>query len=51
MKRNVFADILNTAVFTTRFVLDLCSPILFVDHYQEDGAWSFSGIEDCEEKM
>lgn len=50
MKRDVFADSLNTAVFTTRFVLDFCSPILYVHHYAEDGAWSFFGAEDCEEK-
>ncbi|OJU36370.1 MAG: hypothetical protein BGN96_01415 [Bacteroidales bacterium 45-6] len=46
----IFADNLNTAVFTTRFILDFHSPILYVYHFKEDGAWQFSGIEDCDEK-
>ncbi|MCO5242022.1 MAG: hypothetical protein M9904_18435 [Chitinophagaceae bacterium] len=42
MKR--FKDDLNTAVITTRFVLEEQSPILFVFHF-EDGFWQFSGCE------
>jgi hypothetical protein len=37
---------LNTAVFTTRFVLENNSPILFVYHHVEDGAWEFLGGEE-----
>ncbi|MFT4073674.1 MAG: hypothetical protein QM654_17335 [Dysgonamonadaceae bacterium] len=48
--KNIFADDLNTAVFTTKFILDLDSPILYIYHFEEDGAWQFSGIENCEEK-
>ena len=40
-----FAESLNTAVFTTKFILENKSPILFVYHYEEDGAWQFSGSE------
>ena len=36
-----FADDLNTAVFTTKYILDGASPILFVFH-DEDGYWQFS---------
>jgi hypothetical protein len=41
----IFSDALNTAVFTTRFVISENSPILFVYHF-EDGYWQFSGPED-----
>jgi hypothetical protein len=40
-----FKENLDTAVFTTRFVLESNSPILFVFHF-EDGAWQFSGSEE-----
>ena len=40
-----FEDDLNTAVITTKYVLEGKSPILFVFHY-EDGYWQFSGPED-----
>jgi hypothetical protein len=49
MKKS-FADALNTAVFTTKFVLNFDSPILYVYHYKEDGAWQFSGFEECVEE-
>jgi hypothetical protein len=39
-----FEENLNTAVFTTRFVLEEKSPILFAFHY-DDGTWQFSGSE------
>jgi len=35
----------NTAVFTTRFVIERISPILFVFHFN-DGSWQFSGPEE-----
>ena len=40
-----FQESLDTAVFTTRFVLEEHSPILFVFHY-DDGSWQFTGAED-----
>jgi len=40
-----FQESLDTAVFTTRFVLDRQSPILIAYHY-DDGSWQFSGRED-----
>jgi hypothetical protein len=43
----VFSDGLNTAVFTTRYIFESGSPILSVFHYAEDGAWQFSGKEEC----
>jgi len=39
-----FNENYNTAVITTRFVLERKSPILFVFHFS-DGAWQFSGSE------
>lgn len=45
--KNNFAESLNTAVFTTKYVLEKTSPILYVYHYEEDGAWQFSGKEEC----
>jgi len=42
-----FSDGLNTAVFTTKYVLEKKSIITHIFHYEEDGAWQFSGIEDC----
>ena len=40
-----FQESLDTAVFTTRFVLERQSPILIAYHY-DDGSWQFSGRED-----
>ena len=40
-----FQESLDTAVFTTRFVLEEQSPILVAYHY-DDGSWQFSGKED-----
>ena len=40
-----FQDDLNTAVITTKYVLNGSSDILFVNHY-DDGFWEFLGIED-----
>ncbi|QRY55968.1 hypothetical protein [Sphingobacterium siyangense] len=41
-----FKESLDTAVFTTKFVLSEKSPILYVFHYEEDGSWQFSGSEE-----
>ena len=41
----MFKENLNTAVFTTKFVIEENSPILFVFHY-DDGSWQFSGTEE-----
>lgn len=40
-----FQESLDTAVFTTRFVLEQQSPVLMVYHY-DDNCWQFSGKED-----
>ena len=37
-----FKEGLNTAVFTTRFIIEDGEPITSVLHY-EDGSWQFSG--------
>lgn len=42
---NPFKESLDTAVFTTKFVLEKQSPILIAYHY-DDGSWQFSGKED-----
>lgn len=39
-----FKESLNTAVFTTRYVVEELSPILFVYH-DDDGSWQFHGGE------
>ena len=39
-----FKESLNTAVFTTRYVVEESSPILFVYH-DDDGSWQFHGGE------
>jgi hypothetical protein len=39
-----FHESLNTAVFTTRYVIEEKSPILFVIH-DNDGSWQFHGSE------
>jgi hypothetical protein len=41
---NKFKDILNTSIFTTKYVIQDNSPILHVYHY-DDGNWQFSGSE------
>ncbi len=42
MKSNkVFPDSLNTAVFTTKFIVQDKKEITYVSHDFEDGAWQF----------
>ena len=36
-----FPDARNTAVFTTRQIIEEGKPILLVTHDQDDGAWQF----------
>lgn len=45
MNRKKFKEDLNTAVITTKYVLEKQSPILFVFHFS-DGFWQFSGAEE-----
>jgi hypothetical protein len=45
-----FIDDLNTAVITTKFVLEDNSLIQFVYHYEEDGFWEFLGAENSTEE-
>ena len=45
MSKKDFVNNLNTAVFTTKYILNNDSPILYVYHYEEDGAWEFLGME------
>lgn len=40
-KKWKFSDVENTAVFTTRQVLNENLPILYVSHYEDDGVWQF----------
>ena len=40
-----FKESPNTAVFTTRFVVEKESTIVYVSH-DEDGSWQFHGFED-----
>lgn len=40
-KKWKFSDVKNTAVFTTRQVVNEGMPILYVYHDEEDGAWQF----------
>lgn len=47
---NKFFDSLNTAVFTTKYVLKGGSPVLYVYHNEEDGAWEFFGMESITEE-
>ena len=44
-RMKIFKEALNTAVFTTVYVVKKNSPILFVYH-DEDGGWQFHGPED-----
>jgi hypothetical protein len=39
-----FKEKLNTAVLTTKYVIEQNSPILYVYHYN-DGTWQFNGKE------
>ncbi|QNL48113.1 hypothetical protein H8S90_15000 [Olivibacter sp. SDN3] len=41
---NKVKDNLEVAVFTTKYVLEGKSPILYVYHY-DDGSWQFNGKE------
>lgn len=45
MVEKEFVNGQNIAVFTTKYVLDDSSPILYACHYEEDGAWEFLGAE------
>jgi hypothetical protein len=36
-----FSDLQNTAVFTTRQIINDNMPILYVSHDEDDGAWQF----------
>jgi hypothetical protein len=47
MKR--FEDPLNTAVFTTRFVIKDKKDITYVTHDLEDGTWQFLSNDDFED--
>lgn len=40
-KKWKFTDVENTAVFTTRQVVNQGMPILYVSHDEDDGAWQF----------
>ena len=39
-----FADAPNTAVYTTRDIIEGGNPILIVTHDQDDGAWQFRTV-------
>lgn len=45
---NNFSESPSTAVFTTRFVIENQSTILFVYH-DDDGSWQFHGNDDSAE--
>jgi|PlaIllAssembly_1097288.scaffolds.fasta_scaffold83064_1 hypothetical protein len=40
---------LNTAVFTTKYIIDNLSPVLYVYH-ENDGCWQFHGEDDVTEE-
>jgi hypothetical protein len=40
-----FTDACNTAIFTTRDVIEDNKPILLVTHDQDDGAWQFHTVK------
>lgn len=44
-----FKEAKNTAVFTTKFVLENNHPILYVFHDAEDGAWQFHSEDVAEQ--
>jgi hypothetical protein len=39
-----FTENQNTAIFTTKYIIDQGSPILYIYHF-DDGSWQFSGKE------
>lgn len=41
-----FKDSLNTAVFTTKFVVKEGKEIIHIMHYEDDGAWQFDSNDD-----
>lgn len=41
---NHFKENQNTAIFTTKYIIDHGSPVLYVYHF-DDGSWQFSGEE------
>ena len=43
-----FQEPLNTAVFTTKFVIEDKKPITYVSHDAEDGAWQFFSDDELE---
>lgn len=45
-----FSEDLNTAIITTKYVLEESRPILYIYHFEEDGMWQFSGDEDCSDE-
>ncbi|NEM98005.1 immunity protein Imm33 domain-containing protein [Pontibacter burrus] len=44
-----FKEPLNTAVFTTKFVIEDKKPITYVSHDAEDGAWQFFSDDEFED--
>lgn len=48
MKFIGFKDALNTAVFTTKFVVKEKREITYVSHDTDDGAWQFFSSDDFE---
>lgn len=50
MIMDYFTENQNTAIYTTKYIIDQGSPILNVYHYK-DGSWQFSGketaLQDC----
>ncbi|NSL85808.1 hypothetical protein ECE50_030800 [Chitinophaga sp. Mgbs1] len=46
---NSFNDPLNTAVFTTRFVIKDGELIHHVFHHEDDGAWEFTGATQAQD--
>ena len=46
-----FKDSLNTAVFTTKFVVEDRKLITYVAHDEDDGAWQFLSSDDTDDLM
>ncbi|WP_250431003.1 immunity protein Imm33 domain-containing protein [Pontibacter ruber] len=44
-----FKEPLNTAVFTTKFVIEESKPITYVMHDSDDGAWQFFSDDEFED--
>lgn len=44
-----FKEPLNTAVFTTKFVIEENMPITYVTHDLDDGAWQFFSDDEFED--